>query len=294
MSCWEGTAASAVNVKTSRGVQSATASYTKQTVSQAIQNSLSRKSGYRHLFSGWDCRQVDSTLTRHFQNEKVLTAVGVVVRLWGDAHVVVRRELGATEHFRPGVAVHCHATLAALLYFLAETPARINRAIQANGTKQGAQKQLGIGVATDVVEGHPRTRLMGDFCHRVMVQQVGKSHLVVPYPVAQTHVAGYVHTGRLSGATPGQPPRLEVASHPWQHQGDKQHAGWSHRPPTIAFSHTTTRADCLPACLEWIALSLGPLTTPPASSWSRRMHITPSSTTPKPALTEHPPRLSDC
>ena len=156
------------------------------------------------------CVIIDSTL----EKKTVLTAVGVVVRLWGDAHIVVRRKLTAIEHFRPGVAVHRHATLAALLHFLAETPARINWAIQANGTKQGAQKQLGVGVATDVVEGHPRTRLMGDFCHRVMVQQVGKSHLVVPYSVAQTHVAWYVHTRRLRGATPGQPPRLEVALHP--------------------------------------------------------------------------------
>lgn len=156
------------------------------------------------------CANIDSTL----QKKTVLTAVGVVVRLWGDAHIVVLRELTAIEHFRPGVAVHRHATFAALLDFLAETPARINWAIQANGTKQGTQKQLGVGVATDVVEGHPRTRLMGDFCHRVMIQEVGKSHLVVPYPMAQTHVAWYVNTGRLGGASPGQPPRLEVASHP--------------------------------------------------------------------------------
>ena len=276
----------------SRGVQSAIA-YMKLRVKPVATAELRIPTPIfaTELQTSW-CVNIDRLDTSG--KKKVLTAVGVVVRLWGDAHIVVRRELTAIEHFRPGVAVHRHATLAALLHFLAETPTRINWAIQANGTKQGAQKQLGVRVATDVVEGHPRARLMGDFCHRVMVEKVGKSHLVVPYPVAQTHVAGYVHTGRLRGATPGQPPRLEVASHPWQHQGDKQHAGWSHRPPTIAFSHTTTRADCLPACLEWIALSLGLLTTPPASPLSRRMHITPSSTTPKPTLTEQPPRLSDC
>lgn len=155
------------------------------------------------------------------QNTNVLTAFRVELGLWGDAHVVVRRELAAIEHFRPGVAIHRHAALAALLHFLTEAPTRINRAIEADGTEEGAQKQLDVGVAADVVEGHPRARLMGDFCHRVMVQQVRKSHLIVAYPVTQTHVAWNVHTGRLRGPGPRHPPRLVVASGSRHHQGDK-------------------------------------------------------------------------
>lgn len=155
------------------------------------------------------------------QNATVLTAVRVELGLWGDAHVVVRRELAAIEHFRPGVAIHRHATLASLLHFLTEAPARINRAIQADGAEERAQEQLDVGMAADVVKGHPRARLMGDFSHRVVVQQIRKSHLIVAYPVTQTHVARYVHTGRLRGPGPRHPPRLVEAPGPRHHQGDK-------------------------------------------------------------------------
>lgn len=48
-------------------------------------------------------------------------------------------------------------------------------------------------------EGHPAARLLLDFRHGLVVQEVGQPHLLVAHIVAQAQVRWYVHTLRLFG-----------------------------------------------------------------------------------------------
>ena len=104
---------------------------------------------------------------------------GLPHALAGDAHVVVQRELVAVQHGRPGEAVRLHPPLAACPHSLAEGPAGVDRSLQAHGGEQGAEEQLGVGVALDVQQGDPAHALLGHLVQRVVLHQVRQSHLSV-------------------------------------------------------------------------------------------------------------------
>ena len=61
-------------------------------------------------------------------------------------------------------------------------------------------------MASDVEEWDPRGRLLDDFGHRVVVQQIGQTHFGVANAVTEGQVARDVKAGRLgSPATPHAP-----------------------------------------------------------------------------------------
>ncbi len=117
-----------------------------------------------------------------------------------DAHVVIQREFVAAEHIGPRVAVSFHAAFASLSDALAESATRIDGPVETHGTvvvvdksgvrvecisiekrerheiiipEERAEEELRVGVAADVEEWDPRGRLLDDFGHRVVIQEIG-------------------------------------------------------------------------------------------------------------------------
>lgn len=71
--------------------------------------------------------------------------------------------------------------------------------VQADWCKEGAEKNPSVWVALPGQQGQPAGRLLDDFCHSLMLQQVGNPHLGVADIVAQGHA---VWDGHAAGGSP--------------------------------------------------------------------------------------------
>lgn len=114
--------------------------------------------------------------------------------LHGDAEVIINGELVAGQHLWPGEAIGFHHRSAAVPDSFAQRAARIDGSVQTHRCKERAQEHLRISVAPLCQKWHPAARLVFDFWHDLVVQEVGKPHLLVAHIVAQTQVSWYVHT----------------------------------------------------------------------------------------------------
>lgn len=119
--------------------------------------------------------------------------------LHGNAEVVIDGELVAGQHLWPGKAVGLHHRSTAVPHSLAQRAAGIDGPVQTHWCKQRAQEHLRVSMAPLGQEGHPAARLLLDFWHCLVVQEVGQPHLLVAYIVAQAQVSWYVHTLGLLG-----------------------------------------------------------------------------------------------
>lgn len=119
--------------------------------------------------------------------------------LHGDAEVVINGKLITGQHLWPGEAIGLHDRSTAVPHCLAQRSAWIDGPVQAHGCKQRAQEDLGVSMAALGQEGYPAARLLLDFWHGLVVQQVWQPHLLVTHVVAQAQVSWYVHALRLLG-----------------------------------------------------------------------------------------------
>lgn len=119
--------------------------------------------------------------------------------LHGDAEVVIDGELVAGQHLWPGEAIGLHHRGTTVPHGFAQRAARIDGSVQANWCKQRAKEDLGVSMAPFGQEGHPTARLLLDFWHGLVVQEVGQPHLLVAHIVAQAQVSWYVHALGLLG-----------------------------------------------------------------------------------------------
>lgn len=119
--------------------------------------------------------------------------------LHGDAEVVIDGKLIAGQHLWPGEAVGLHHRSTAVPHGFTQRAAGIDGPVQTHRCKQRAQEDLGISMAPFGQEGHPAARLLLDFWHGLVVQEVGQPHLLVANIVAQAQVSWYVHTLGLLG-----------------------------------------------------------------------------------------------
>lgn len=71
--------------------------------------------------------------------------------------------------------------------------------VQADGCKEGAEENPSIWVALPGQQGQPAGGLLDDFCHGLVLQQVGNPHVGVADVVAQGHA---VRDGRAAGGSP--------------------------------------------------------------------------------------------
>ena len=101
--------------------------------------------------------------------------------LTGDAHVVVQGELVAVQHGRPGKAVRLHPPLTASSDGLTQGATGVDGSLQTHRGEQGAEEELGVGVALDVQQGDPAHALLGHLMQRVVLHQVGQPHLGVTW-----------------------------------------------------------------------------------------------------------------
>lgn len=127
--------------------------------------------------------------------------LGRVVRsvLHGDAEVVINGELIAGQHLWPGEAIGLHHWSTTVPDGFTERAAGIDGPVQAHWCKQWTQEHLGISMAPFGQKGHPASRLLLDFWHALVVEEVREPHLLVAHIVAQAQVSWYVHTLGLLG-----------------------------------------------------------------------------------------------
>lgn len=125
------------------------------------------------------------------------STTGTPGSLGSDAHVVVQGKLVTVKHGGPRKAIRAHGALAPLFDLLAERSARIDGSLQTNRGKERAQEELGVFMALDFDQWHPRVGVSDGFLKGVMVEQVGQSHLVVANLVAERQVGRDGDTGGL-------------------------------------------------------------------------------------------------
>lgn len=124
----------------------------------------------------------------------------------GNAHFTFGK-LVTGEHLRPGEAEGLHDGGAAVPHGLAHPAARVDRPLQAHGSKERAQEDLRVRVAVLVHQRHPAAGLLLHLGHGLVLQQVGQHHPVVAHVVTEPQVVRNVHAlGRLAvdGRIPGQ------------------------------------------------------------------------------------------
>ena len=76
-------------------------------------------------------------------------------------------------------------------------PAGSDDAFQTHRREEGAEEELGVGMAAAFGEHGPLGRLLRGLLQRVVLEQVRKPHLRVADVVAERHVGGDVDAVRL-------------------------------------------------------------------------------------------------
>lgn len=119
--------------------------------------------------------------------------------LHGDAEVVINGELIAGQHLWPGESIGFHHWSTTVPHSFTQRAAGIDGPVQTHRCKERAEEDLGVSVAPFGEQRHPAARLLLDFWHGLVIQEVGQPHLLVAYAVAQAQVSWYVHTLGLLG-----------------------------------------------------------------------------------------------
>lgn len=108
--------------------------------------------------------------------------------------------------------------------------------VQADWCKEGAEKNPSVWVALPGQQGQPAGRLLDDFCHGLMLQQVGNPHLGVADIVTQGHV---VWDGHAAGGSP-QVARPSARRAPEQQPCQETQQPWATQPrgvPAVGRDH---------------------------------------------------------
>lgn len=103
------------------------------------------------------------------------------------------RELVAAGDRRPFVAEATHPGQTVVAYDTTQRPTRLDdlavaSLLQADGRVQGAEEDAEVAVAFGFVQKIPNVRLLHCFVHRLVIQEIRQSHLVVANAVAEGHV----------------------------------------------------------------------------------------------------------
>lgn len=120
-----------------------------------------------------------------------------VPELDGDAELVVRGKLATVQHLGPGEAVGLHDGGAGVTHHLAEGAAGVDGPVEADRGEEGAEEELGVGVALLGEQGHPAAGLLLGLGHGLMLQQVGQPHALVAHVATELHVGRDVEALRL-------------------------------------------------------------------------------------------------